>query len=376
MSVLSLDPTDGQAEALRVTGEYCRRVVTLPSRSHAAGVVEKRLRQLGSVLSPWSYEWLAHRDPEFGAAFARLLEEEHFDVVQFEFAHMAAYGAKRTGAPGAGPAFVLDEHNIEYDVARQTARAGQSVPRRAYSAINWRKIRREERRTWARLDGCTLTSESDQAMLLADAPKTRTAVIPNGVDLDFFQPPADRTAREPGTVLFFGAIDYYPNTEGLLFFLREIWPLLRSRTPGLRLCIVGRRPPDVILAHRAPDVEITGAVDDVRPYIERAAVVVAPLRIGGGTRLKILEALAMGKAVVSTSLGAEGLAIVSGRELFIADDPAGFARDVTKLLGEPELADRMGEAGRRLVAARYGWGASIERLVEFYDAVIEARRTV
>jgi hypothetical protein len=134
--VLSLDPNDTQTESLRATGEYCRRVVTVPSRSSVAGKVEKRLRQLGSVLSPWSYEWLTHRDAAFGAALERMIAEEHYDVVQFEFTHMAAYGTKRRGAPGAGPAFLLDEHNIEYDVARQTAGAGQSASRRAYHAVN------------------------------------------------------------------------------------------------------------------------------------------------------------------------------------------------------------------------------------------------
>jgi len=122
-------------------------------------------------------------------------------------------------------------------------------------------------------------------------------------------------------------------------------------------------------------VEITGAVEDVRPHLERAAVVIAPLRIGGGTRLKILEAMAMGKAVVSTSLGAEGLDVVPERDLLLADDPQSFAAQIRRLLDDPELASRIGAAARRVVAARYGWGVSVERLSAFYGEVIEARGT-
>ena len=267
--------------------------------------------------------------------------------------------------------FLLDEHNIEYDIAWQTARAGGSAARRAYSAVNGRKVRDEELQAWTRFDGCTLTSARDQGLLLGDAPETRTAVVPNGVDLDLFQPCA--RPRDPATLLFFGAVDYYPNTEGLLFFLNEVMPRLRATIPRVRLCIVGRRPPDSILARRRPDVEITGAVDDLRPYLERAAAVVVPLRIGGGTRLKILEAMAMGKAVVSTSLGAEGLDVVPERDLCIADDAAGFAEQIGHLLDEPERADRLGVAARRLVESRYGWAASVARLKAFYEEVLDAR---
>ena len=374
VSVLSLvDPSEDQTESLRATGAYCRSVVTVTNHRYAAGPARKRLLQLGSLLSSRSYESLLHSDRAFESALDRLLAKERYDVVHFEFPHLAAYRSRHPVAPGKGPAFLLDEHNIEYDVVRQTARAGGSALRRAYSAINWRKMHSEERRAWARLDGCTLTSARDQGMLLEDAPETRTAVVPNGVDLDFFRPRREPETRRPTSLLFFGAIDYHPNTDGLLFFLREVWPLLSSRTPRVHLSIVGRRPPEVITAARSADVEITGAVDDLRPYLERASVVIAPLRMGGGTRLKIIEAMSMGKAVVSTSLGAEGLDVVPERDLLIADDAERFAAQIGRLLDDPGRAERIGAAARRLVEARYGWGVSVERLSTFYGEVIEAR---
>jgi glycosyltransferase involved in cell wall biosynthesis len=381
VSVLSFfDAREDQEASLRATRAYCRRVVMVPNRRRDAGWADKRLLQLGSLLLPWSYERLIHRGRTLTLALDDMVSTDAYDVIHFEFSHMAVHLSGAGGRPersspatrsAPGPVLLLDEHNIEYDVVRQTAVAGGSVARRAFSAIDWRKVRAEERRAWTRLDGCTLTSACDEGVVRSHAPEIRTAVVPNGVDLDFFRPRGG--PRDAGTLLFFGAVDYYPNTEGLLFFLDHVLPRLSARVPRARLCIVGRRPPAAILARRGPGVEITGAVEDIRPYIERAAAVVVPLRIGGGTRLKILEAMAVGKAVISTSLGAEGLDVVPGRDILIADDAEGFAAQCARLLEDPGLADRIGAAARGAVEARYGWGASVERLSAFYAEVLEAR---
>lgn len=374
VSTLSLvDADEDHAEAVRATRAYCRKVATVPSRRRAASTAMKRLLQIQSLLTPRSYEWLAHREDAFAKTLDSMLAEDRYDVVHFEFPYMASYKTRKAHRNGAGPVFLLDEHNIEYDIIRQTADAGGGLFRRAYSAINWRKLRAEELSSWTRLDGCTLTSARDQERLLADAPKTRTAVVPNGVDLESFRLRESPAPIEPKTLLFFGAIDYYPNTDGLRFFLDEVMPRLRAQIPGVRLRVVGKSPPEEILARRAPDVEVTGEVPDVRPHIERAAAVVVPLRLGGGTRLKVLEAMAMGKAVISTTLGVEGLDVKDGRDVLIADDPEGFVKQTERLFGDAELTARLGEAARRLVEARYGWNASVARLSDFYGEVLESR---
>lgn len=373
VSVLSLvDPDEDQTESIEATGQYARLVVTVPNRRLAPR--KKRWLQLRSMVSARSYEWLLHRDDRFESVLEHLLAKEHFDVVQFEFPHMAAY--RRKTIPGApeGPVFLLDEHNIEYDVARQMAVADGAAVRRAYNAVNWKKIEREERAAWRALDGCTLTSSRDERLLLHGVPETRTAVIPNGVDLEFFQPRDGGEPRDPRLLLFFGAIDYHPNTDALLFFVNQVFPALRAGVPGTRLCIVGRRPPPAITALRGTDIEVTGAVEDLRPYLERASVVIAPLRLGGGTRLKILEAMAMGKAVVSTTLGAEGLDVVPERDLLVGDAPERFADQTRALLEDPVRAARIGQSSRRVVTSRYGWTASTSRLSAFYGEVLSARR--
>jgi glycosyltransferase involved in cell wall biosynthesis len=182
-----------------------------------------------------------------------------------------------------------------------------------------------------------------------------------------------RADHEPRTLLFFGAIDYYPNTDAVLFFLRDVLPRLTARYPQLRLCVVGRKPPESIVAQRGANVEVTGVVEDVRPWIDRADVVIVPLRIGGGTRLKILEAMGMGKAIVSTTLGAEGLDVVPDRDLLVANDAESFVDQVGRLLDDPALGRRIGASARELVVSRYSWKAAVDRLTAFYDELLAAR---
>ncbi len=364
VSVVALaDPSEDAAESVRATREYCRRVVTVNGSWRYARGARKRAIQVATLLSPWSYEWAAYRARALQSELDALASQESFDVIQFEFAQMAIYRAPSTRKR---PVVVLDEHNIEFDVVRRTAEADVGAVRRAFSTVNWRKLRREERASWRRFDGCVLTSTRDREMLLSEQPGVRSCVVPNGVDVEEFAPDP-RQAPEPDTVLFFGAVGYYPNTDGLLFFLREVWPILEKSRPGIRLRIVGPDPPAVIASWAGPAVEVTGYVEDIRAAIAAASVVVVPLRIGGGTRLKVVEAMALGKAMVSTTIGAEGIDVVHGRHALIADGAADFARSVLRLLDNRSLAGRLGSAARQLAVERYSWRAATDRLLAFYS---------
>ncbi len=357
-----VDPAEDAAPALAATRAYCRGVVTVPNHRHAAGGLVKRAIQLGSLATPLSYENLVYRSLFLQRAIGKLMARERFDVVQVEFSQMGVF---RFPQSHGQPIVCLDEHNIEYEILKRTAGGETGAVRRVYNTLDWRKLRGEEWRAWRKVDGVSLTSPRDETLLLSDAPGTRTAVVPNGVDVDDFVP-GSPAAVEPDTVLFFGAINYYPNTEGLLFFLRESWPLLKARRPSARLRIIGPKPPPAIAEWRDPSVEVMGYVDDIRGHIARAAVTVVPLRIGGGTRLKVLEAMALGKAIVSTPLGAEGIDVTHERDILLAPDAAGLAREIDRVLGDPGLAQRLGAEARRLAVDRYSWRASAERLVRFY----------
>ena len=306
-------------------------------------------------------------------ALERLLAEGSYDVVNFEFAQMAANGRLDIWPARRRSLFVLDEHNIEYDVLRRTAANARGVDRKVYSALNWRKLRSEERAAWRRFDGCAVTSARDERLLRRDLPSLPTVVVPNAVDVGFFRPSGRCARPDPLTLLFFGAVSYHPNTDGLLFFLREILPRVKARYPDVRLRIVGPSVPAEIAARAGDGVEVVGLVDDIRPYLESATVIVVPLRIGGGTRFKILEAMAMGKPIVSTTIGAEGLDVRDGSEILLADKPDAFALQVGRLLDDAPLRDAMGAAGRALVERRYSWDASVARLEEFYDELMARR---
>ena len=209
------------------------------------------------------------------------------------------------------------------------------------------------------------TSSDDLARARVLVPALRATVIPNGVDVERFRPGPHLPAGDGRTVLFFGTLNYFPNQDAVLQFLRQTWPLLERSNPSAKLKIVGPYPTPEVLAFQGPKIEVTGLVDDVRPHISAAACVVAPLRVGGGTRFKIIEAMALARPVVSTTIGAEGIGATAGRDILIADEPAAFAAAVDRVLRDPHLEGRLGAAARRLVEERYGWGAVAADLEAF-----------
>jgi glycosyltransferase involved in cell wall biosynthesis len=376
VSVLSfVDPREDFAASIRATAAYCKRVIAVPNERLALTTPRKRLLQGRSLLSKRSFADFVYHTARLEDALQRLLAQEPYDVVQFEFTHMAANRPRNGVDSGRRPIFVLDEHNIEYDILRRTAGADTALDRKLYNSIDWRKLREEEQEAWRHLDGCALTSTRDEALLRHEVPTAKTAVVPNAVDIDFFRPRAETGGEDPKTIVFFGALNYHPNIDAMLFFLREILPRLKARHPELKFQIVGQHPPPAIVARAGDGVELTGLVDDVRPYLARAAVVVAPIRIGGGTRFKILEAMAMGKAIVSTAIGAEGIEVRHGSDILLADEPDSFSEQVDRLLSDAGLRRAIGAAARSLIERRYGWPASVHRLEAFHAELLAAART-
>jgi glycosyltransferase involved in cell wall biosynthesis len=361
-----VDPNHDASRSLSATLAYCRRVVVVPQRPMGDRGLGKRIYQVRSLLDRHSCVYRASRSRAMQSAIDELVSSEAIDVVQIEFPYMTGY---RFDAGARRPRVCLDEHNIEYDVLRRTAGADVGAVRRAYTAIEWRKVRREERSAWRSLDGCAVTSARDKDLLGRDRPKLRVSVVPNGVDVDSFAPTPE-VLPEADTVLFFGAVNYHPNADGLLAFLRTAWPALKAKRPSARLRIVGPKPSKLLLSWPDPNVEVVGYVDDVRPHIARAAAVVVPLRIGGGTRLKVLEAMALGKAVVSTTLGAEGIDAIHERHLLLASDVADLALPLERVLTAPALGRRLGEAARSLVVERYSWRSSTEALLGLYAEML------
>jgi len=369
-AVMLVDDEFDAEECRQAMQAYCREVVLVPN-PHSEQGLAKRLLQLRSVASTRSFERLRVTVPALQRALNRVLRANRFDVVNLEFSFLGHCDLRQAPPGERLPSLIVDSHNIDYELAKQYARAGLSLAGRLYYRANWRKLRREELGTYRDADGVYLCSAADERHLLDRIPSARTAVIPNAADVEYYQPRPTDPPPDGRTVLFFGLLSYPPNVDGVIYFVRDIWPRIVVAHPDARLKIVGGRAPASLLSLAGPRVELTGFVPDLRPHLAMAATIVVPLRLGGGTRLKIVEGMAMGKTIVSTTLGAQGIEAVSGRDLLIEDEPAAFADAVNRLLAEPTLGSRIGQSARQLAAQRYSWSAAAQGLEGFYRRIRE-----
>ncbi len=339
--------------------DLCRDVRLVPAP--AGGPISRRARQVRSTASPTSFLARECYSARMQAAIDSLLAERQFDIVQIETSQMTCFRL-RTAAR-----VVLDEHNIEYELLGRMRLGERSAIRRAHHRLEERKVRRFERLWWGRVDGVAVASRRDELVVRRHAPGTSTAVVPNSVDLEYFCP--DRDEPEDGRIVFTGLLTYRPNLDAALHLVDDILPRIRERDRSVTLTIVGTGRDADLDALRRPGVTVTGWVTDVRPYLRQASVVVAPLRIGAGTRLKVVEGLAMAKPMVSTTVGCEGIDVNPGEHLLVADAPDDFADAVVLLMRDRALGHRLGAAGHRLARDHYSWEGATSRLAELYDRI-------
>lgn len=324
------------------------------------------LRLLGNLASRLPYIVTSHYSQAYEHAVRSSISEFRPDLIICEWTPYSYYVRDIPEAR-----VLLSTHNIEADIWRRYFENESNIARRWYIREQWRKVRRFEKDCLNWVDAAIAVSNQDEDELRQIRADLRTLVVPNGVDLEYFVPLPHPVARN--RLVFTGSMDWRPNQDAARYFAYEILPALRSLAPDVTCSFVGRDPPDDIRSLASIDgMDITGTVVDIRPFVESASVYVVPLRIGGGTRLKILEALAMGRAVVSTSVGAEGLELVDGKHILLADEPASFARLVHKLMQNPALCEEIGAEGRRLVEQRYGWDALAKSLEDFVTTVAES----
>jgi glycosyltransferase involved in cell wall biosynthesis len=292
-------------------------------------------------------------------------------VVHVEGIELAPYIDLLQGAHNR-PVILFDDHNCEYALQERILRTDLRNPLRwhgaAYSFVQWRRLRQYEAEACLRSDQVVVVSQPDGDALRSLVPHLKTLVIPNGIDLSAY--PADMApAPEMGdaALVFTAKMDFRPNVDAMLWFAGQVLPLIRRQVPQAHLWIVGQRPHRRLNAlRRNPGVTLTGWVDQIQPYIAGASVYVAPLRMGGGTRLKLLEAMALERAVVATELGAEGFPVIDGQELLLANTAEDFAGTVVALLQNPERRTEMGRRARRFVQAGYDWSVLIPNLEAAY----------
>jgi len=306
--------------------------------------------------------------PLLRRAITQATSETAFDVVQIEHIHMAQYFS--SVAPGSRAAKILTLHNVD---SLLTARCGAVEPlalKRLYWQFESKKFARLEQRWLHSLDAVITMSEQDREFVARTVPGSKPVTVDNGVDVEEYD--IGSGVNREQSVVFTGSLSYPPNADGVNFFLKLVWPLVRSAVPQAACNIVGRDPSHALMAQSGKDgIVVTGPVEDVRPYLARAGVVVVPLRAGGGTRLKILEAMATGNGIVSTRLGAEGLDVRDGRDLVLADEPESFAQATIRILTDVSLRQRLGTAARRRVEDRYDWRFAAEALDRVYESAVE-----
>lgn len=326
------------------------RVITMPLRIPAPKSLAEMCDYAIRLFSSEPYGITKYCRPEVRRRLRALLEQENYDVILCDF--MAAAGVIPWDC--ATPK-VLFTHNVEATIWRRHYEVASNVIWKAISWQEWRKMEAAERRYLRLADHVLAVSETDRDAFAAFLNAEKLTVIPTGADVEYFQPLAGEEAAN--SLVFTGSMDWLPNEDAILYFADAILPLIREHSPEVFLDVVGRNPSRKLqaLAESEKGIRLTGWVDDIRPFLGRDSVCIVPLRIGGGTRLKIFEAMAMGKAVVSTSVGAEGLAVRSGENIVLADTPNDFAQAVISLLRDPGRRQQLGAAARSLVQDNYSW---------------------
>lgn len=325
---------------------------------HHKSALKEKWNQLVALFTPYSRGRRAMFHSKLQMLIDEILKTQEFDFIQCEFPDMAYHKFNSNALK------VLDAHNVEYDNLRRMAKVKYRPLRRLYYRIESSKMKRDELAMAKQQDAIFTTSERDKLLFEKDTPNVPKFVIPNGVDLNYFLP--SDIEPEKHVLVFVGMMTYVPNYDGVLYFLDEIFPRILSVLPNAKIYIVGKNPPASITRRANKNIIITGFVDDVRPYIHKASVYVVPLRMGGGTRLKIVEALSMKKPIVTTSIGCEGIDVENRKSVLIADEPQQFANAVIELCRDRELANQLTENGYELVHQKYGWDSVGNKLNEAY----------
>jgi len=325
------------------------------------------------LIGPTPLTVLNYSSARVSHMLAEILRAGAFDAVQMEGVHLSAY-LPVIRAAASRPVILSDWHNIESEILHRYSQVNASPMRRAYAWRTAKLLERAETRLLTACDVHTVTSERELGRLQARNPIAEIHVIPNGVDVQYFGAQEPDPGLPRTRLLFAGSMDYSANVDAVVWFVNNMWPELRRPHPGLSFTIVGRDPTPVVRALADDRVSVTGTVPDVRPYYSGALAAVVPLRIGSGTRLKILEAMAAGIPVISTKLGAEGLDLEDGTHLLLADSAGEMIAAVSRLASSPELWLRLSRSGREVVSRLYDWRALTEDLYRLHCAAVDRAR--
>lgn len=353
---LTLDDGTAAPDAMERSKEYATTTELVPFRPPARLSARYFMDLVRNLVSPLPYAIQRYRSAELQRRVDRL--SRSVDIVVCDFLAPSQNVSGGLGAPK-----VLFQHNVEAKIWERHADVSRNAVRRSYMSGQWRRMLRFEAEECRRFDHVVAVSDTDARIIREDYGVKSVSFVATGVDTDYFSP--SRGARDDHEIVFVGTMDWMPNDDGVQWFVKDVLPLIREQVPRATLTVAGRTPSEALrrLAARTAGVQITGTVPDVRPYLSRAAVSIVPLRVGGGTRLKIYEAMAMATPIVSTAIGAEGLPVRHGEHLLIADSPRDQATAVVELLGDRGSAARLAENALRYVQQHCSWAAVSKQFI-------------
>lgn len=317
------------------------------------------------IFHPQPFSGWKYFSTEMENTLRQLSYNNHYNAVHIDHIHMAHYKQCFPTLP-----CIIDEHNVEFRILERCAEVERFFLKRLAYITQAKKMKTFET-FYVKKAAAVLAVSEDDKKLLETMPheKDKIFTVFNGVDTGYFNAPF--TWPEEDTIVFTGSMDWLPNSDAMLYFEKEILPLVWAKNKHVKLVIIGKSPTRAVLelANKDSRIVVTGRVDDVRPFIEKAKVFIVPIRIGGGTRLKILEAMSMRKAVVSTSVGAEGISYAQGKNILIADTPQQFADEILSLLENYSHCQELGEDARKLVCSTYDWNIVGEKLKNIYQRI-------
>src|SRR5215216_32908 len=359
VTYLTLDDGSASAEDKKNAAEYCHELVCIPHARREKFTPGFYFELLVNLVSQHPYAIKKYESRTMRREMVEREQQGAFDLLVCDFLAPAANVPAGLTMPA-----ILFQHNVEAMIWKRHYEVQTNPAKKAYLYGQWQKMRRFEREMCRRFDSVIAVSADDRDQMKHEYGAEDVFDVPTGVDTEFFRP-SGNVRPQAHSLVFTGSMDWLPNDDAIRYFTREIMPLIKQKVPDATLTVVGRNPTPALveLGKSDPSLIITGRVDDVRPYMESAAAYIVPLRIGGGTRLKIFEAMAMEKAVVSTTVGAEGLPLNDGVELLLADEPAAFAGAVVRVLTESSYAAELGQRAASIVRKNFGWRQVTESFI-------------
>ncbi|MBA4150062.1 MAG: glycosyltransferase [Verrucomicrobia bacterium] len=369
---LALSPEGTDQKILKLAGDYSQKQFWIPWKETSKRSPKFFLELAMNLFSRLPYVIVKYQSGKMADRIAELDRFGNYDLIICDFLtpSINLFQNGKTKTP-----VLLFQHNVESVIWKRLFEKASNPLKKTYFRNQWRRMLAFEKEASQKCDGVVAVSEEDARLFREELVLNNVlGAVPTGVDVKFFsQVKGERKTR---SIVFLGSMDWMPNIDAVEFFASEIFPLVKQKYPETKFTIVGRNPPEKVrrLAAMDPDIHVTGTVDDVRPFVAEAEVMIVPLRVGGGTRIKIFEAMASGIPVVSTAIGAEGLPVNHGEHILLADSPEDFSKCIGQLFESSEQRELIGKNGLALVSECFGWEAVNELFEDYCRQTCQSRK--